>query len=233
MDFNIREELLVLADEEYRKFSAALIPNISNIIGVRLPELRKLAKKIASGDWRLYLREAPSDYFEEIMLQGMLIEYIRADVEEKLQLVANFVPKIDNWSVCDSFCTGLKFAKKEQDRVWEFLQPYWLSDKEYEIRFGLVMLLNYFVHDQYIDRVLFAIDSIDHEGYYVKMAAAWALSICYIKLPDPTLAYLQSARIDDFTYNKALQKITESYRVDPETKKRIRSMKRKAATPLT
>lgn len=231
MDFNIREELLVLADEEYRKFSAALIPNISNIIGVRLPELRKLAKKIASGDWRGYLREAPSDYFEEIMLQGMLIEYIRADVEEKLQFVADFVPKIDNWSVCDSFCTGLKFAKKEQDRVWEFLQPYWMSDKEYEIRFGLVMLLNYFVHDQYIDRVLFVIDSIDHEGYYVKMAAAWALSICYIKLPDPTLTYLQSARIDDFTYNKALQKITESYRVDPETKKRIRSMKRKAATP--
>lgn len=231
MDFNIREELLVLADEEYRKFSAALIPNISNIIGVRLPELRKLAKKIASGDWRGYLREAPSDYFEEIMLQGMLIEYIRADVEEKLQFVADFVPKIDNWSVCDSFCTGLKFAKKEQDRVWEFLQPYWLSDKEYEIRFGLVMLLNYFVHDPYIDRVLFVIDSIDHEGYYVKMAAAWALSICYIKLPDPTLTYLQSARIDDFTYNKALQKITESYRVDPETKKRIRSMKRKAATP--
>lgn len=231
MDFNIREELLVLADEEYRKFSAALIPNISNIIGVRLPELRKLAKKIASGDWRGYLREAPSDYFEEIMLQGMLIEYIRADVEEKLQFVADFVPKIDNWSVCDSFCTGLKFAKKEQDRVWEFLQPYWMSDKEYEIRFGLVMLLNYFVHDPYIDRVLFVIDSIDHEGYYVKMAAAWALSICYIKLPDPTLTYLQSARIDDFTYNKALQKITESYRVDPETKKRIRSMKRKAATP--
>ncbi|MWV42966.1 DNA alkylation repair protein [Paenibacillus sp. HJL G12] len=230
MAVSVREQLFSLADEEYRKFSAALIPNISNVLGVRLPELRKLAKQIAKGDWRNYLKEADSDYFEEIMLQGMLIEYVKEDVDVKLKYVAAFVPKIDNWSVCDSFCTGLKFAKTNQEIVWEFLQPYLNSSLEYEIRFGIVMLLDYFIDVLYIDRVLQVLDTIKHEGYYVKMAAAWALSICYIKLPESTMAYFTTCSIDDFTFNKALQKITESYRVDPETKKLIRSMKRKATT---
>lgn len=227
MEITVREKLLELADAEYQKFSAALIPNISNVLGVRLPVLRKLAKQLAKEDWRTYLKEADGEYFEEIMLQGMLIEYAKIDVEEKLQYTALFVPKIDNWSVCDSFCTGLKFTKTNQETVWNFLQPYLKSDMEYEIRFGIVMLLNYFIEEAYIDRVLQVLDSIRHDGYYVKMAVAWALSIGYVKLPTPTMAYLQSCSIDIFTFNKSLQKITESLRVDPETKKMIRSMKRK------
>ncbi|MCJ8014895.1 DNA alkylation repair protein [Paenibacillus sp. KQZ6P-2] len=227
MAVTIREQLFELADEKYQKFSAALIPNVSNVLGVRLPELRKLAKHIAKGDWRTFLKEADNDYFEEIMLQGMVIGYVKADIDEKLRYTAAFVPKIDNWSVCDSFCTGLKFAKTEQDKMWEFLQPYLQSGQEYEIRFGIVMLLGYFIDEKYIDRVLQALDSIRHEGYYVKMAAAWALSICYIKLPEPTSAYFRNCSLDDFTFNKALQKITESNRIDLDTKKLIRSMKRK------
>lgn len=99
MEKTIKEQLFELADEEYQKFSAALIPNINNVLGVRLPELRKLAKKLAKGDWRIYLEQAESEYFEEIMLQGMVIGYVKTDVEEILRYVADFVPKIDNWSV--------------------------------------------------------------------------------------------------------------------------------------
>ncbi|MBE9918071.1 DNA alkylation repair protein [Paenibacillus donghaensis] len=227
MTTTIREELLELAEEDYQKFSASLIPGVTNLLGVRIPELRKLAKRIAKEDWRAYLEQAECDYFEEIMLQGMLIEYIKADVNEKLGLVASFIPKIDNWSVCDSFCTGLKFAKTHQELVWEFLQPYLQSDKEYEIRFGVVMLLDYYANETYIERVLHILDNIRHDAYYVRMAVAWALSICYVKQPIPTMAYLQHSSVDDFTYNKALQKITESLRVDAETKRLIRSMKRK------
>lgn len=227
MDNTVREQLFMLAEEDYRKFSAALIPNISNVLGVRLPKLRKLAMSIAKGDWPTYLLQAGNDYFEEVMLQGMVIGYMKTDLDSKLKYVANFVPKIDNWSVSDSFCTGLKFAKDHQEEVWDFLQPYLRSSREYELRFGLVMLLSYYVNETYIDRVLQTVDSIQHEGYYVKMAAAWLLSICYIKQPEITAKYLQTASIDDFTFNKALQKMTESYQLDSETKRWIRSMKRK------
>lgn len=231
MELTIKEQLLGLADEDYRKFSAGLIPNIDNVLGIRLPVLRKLAKSLARGDWRSYLVQADSEYFEEIMLQGMVIGYAKSDVEERLRYIEGFVPKIDNWSVCDSFCTGLKFTTHNKERVWEFLQPYLQSDQEYEIRYAVVMLLNFYMDEHYIPMILQRLDRISHEGYYVKMAVAWALSYCYIVLPGPTMAYLDNNTLDDFTYNKALQKITESNRVDPETKIVIRRMKRKILRP--
>lgn len=226
MEQSIKEQLLNLADEEYQKFAMALIPTINNVIGVRLPELRKLARTIAKGDWRTFLAQAKSDYFEEVMLQGMVLGYVKTDIEEILRYIADFIPKIDNWSVCDSFCISLKFTLKNKERVWDFIVPYLLSDKEYEIRFAVVMMLNFFIEEEYINRILQLLDKVSHEGYYAKMAVSWALSICYIKLPEPTMSYLLSNTLDDFTYNKALQKITESYRVDRETKTMIRGMKR-------
>ncbi|MFJ5764572.1 DNA alkylation repair protein [Lysinibacillus sp. NPDC093210] len=227
MENTIRKQIFELIDPEYQKFSAALIPNINNILGVRLPELRKLAKKIAKEDWRTYLETSEDEYFEEAMLQGMVIGYAKTDIEEHLSYVASFVPKIDNWSVCDSFCTGLKFAKANKERVWAFLQPYLSSKKEYDIRFGVVMLLDFYIEMEYIDRVLNLLNSVKHEDYYVKMAVAWAVSICYVKIPDTTIEYMRNNTLDNFTYNKALQKITESNRVDKKTKILIRSMKRR------
>ncbi|RCW48998.1 DNA alkylation repair protein [Paenibacillus prosopidis] len=227
MELTIKEKLFDWADREYQKFSAALIPNINNVLGVRLPMLRKLAKQIARGDWRTYLEQAESEYFEETMLQGMVIGYVKTDIEEILRYVADFVPKIDNWSICDSFCTGLKFTNTNRKQVWDFLQPYLLSDNEYDIRFGVVMLLDFYIDEEYIGRVLQLLDGIKHKGYYVKMAVAWALSICCVKLPEPTMIYLKNNSLDNITYNKALQKITESIRVNQETKNMIRGMKRK------
>jgi len=223
----IRDEIKKLAEEDYQKFSSSLLPGAKNVLGVRLPKLREAAKKIAKGDWRTYLETCDNYYFEEIMLQGMVIGYAKSDIEEILKYAAAFIPSIDNWSLCDSFCSGLKITKNNKDRVWQFLQPYLFSDEEYHIRFGIVILLNYFIEIEYIERVLAALDKINHEGYYVKMAAAWAVSICYIKLPEKTLEFLQNNNLDDFTYNKALQKITESYRVDKEIKGIIKNMKRK------
>ncbi|WP_058303766.1 DNA alkylation repair protein [Gorillibacterium timonense] len=226
MESLIRDQLSAWVDEDYRKFSAALIPTITNVMGVRLPELRKLARRIARSDWRAYLAQAEDDFFEETMLQGMVIGYAKMEIDERLLYIAQFVPKIDNWSVCDSFCSGLKMTASHPETMWLFLQPYLRSDKEFELRYGVVMLLNYYVSELYIQEVLDRLNRIRHEGYYVKMAVAWAISICFIKLPEPTMALLQNNSLDDFTYNKALAKITESLRVDPETKKRIRSMRR-------
>ena len=167
-----------------------------------------------------------TEIFEEIMLQGMVIGYAKIDVEERLRLIAGFVPKISNWSVCDSFCFSLDFTKKHKERVWEFLLPYFSSNSEYDLRFAIVMLLNYYIDDEYIDKVLLLLDGIKHEGYYAKMAVAWAISVCYIKYPDKTMKYLKNNNLDDFTYNKAIQKIIESNRINKNTKDLLRKMKR-------
>jgi 3-methyladenine DNA glycosylase AlkD len=163
---------------------------------------------------------------EEVMLQGMLIGGSDADVEEKLKLSEDFIPKIDCWSVCDTFCGGLKIATTHPERVWDFIQPYLNSDKEYEIRFGVVMLL-YYLKPEYVPLAFAHFDRIKHEAYYVKMAVAWTLSMYYVNLPELTMEYLKDNKLDTFTYNKTLQKIVESLRVDPETKAIIKCMKRK------
>lgn len=227
VELTIKTRLLELAEEKYRIFSSGLLPNVNNILGVRLPVLRKLAKEITQGPWESYLETASSDYFEEIMLQGMVIGCAKGNIEELLPRIADFIPLIDNWSVCDSFCVGLKCTKKHPERIWDFLQGYFLSEKEFEVRFGVVMLLFYYIDKQHIAAVLKILNHVRHEGYYAKMAVAWAISICYIKFPEQTMGHLRKNKLDDFTYNKALQKITESYRVAAESKQIIRSMKRK------
>jgi 3-methyladenine DNA glycosylase AlkD len=227
MNQTIRERIFDRAEEEYKKFQSGLIPGEGRLLGVRLPYLRELAKEIAKEDWREYLNNAQDEYYEEIMLQGLVIGYAKAAPEEILKYTARFVPKIRNWGVCDSFCTGLKLSKKQPRLVWDFIQPYLMSGKEFEIRFAVIMMLAHFITDEYIDHVISGLDKVHHEGYYVKMGVAWAISVCYVKYPEKTMAYLKDCSLDDFTYNKSLQKILESYRVDQESKAVIRSMKRK------
>ncbi|WMJ81717.1 DNA alkylation repair protein [Clostridium sp. MB40-C1] len=227
MEKTVREQIFKLADEEYKNFQSKLCPGNDNIVGVRLPILRKLAKQIAKENWREYMSTAEDKYYEEVMLQGMVLGHVKADIEEILNYIKNFIPKINNWAVCDSFCAGLKFTKRNMDKVWNFIQPYLSSTEEFEIRFAVVMLLDFYIEENYIDRVLKLLDETKHEGYYVKMAVAWAISICYVKFPEKTMEYLKSNTLDDFTYNKALQKIIESLRVDKQTKILLRSMKRK------
>ncbi|WP_363318653.1 DNA alkylation repair protein [Massilibacteroides sp.] len=224
----IRSELEALADDKYKAFSSKLIPNINlNMLGVRLPALRQIAKRLVRKDYESYLVETDLLYFEETMLQGMIIGYLNTSWQGKAKHVTRFVPKIDNWSVCDSFCTGLKFDEKEKHDVWMFLQPYLKSKEAYEIRFAVVMLLFHFVDKQYAIKAFSAFDRIKHEEYYVRMAVAWAVSIYFRDAPEVTMPYLKKNKLDDWTYNKALQKITESQAVDSETKDIIRSMKRK------
>ena len=111
-------------------------------------------------------------------------------------------------------------------KVLEFIQPYLKSNKEFEIRFAVVIILNYYITEDYIDLVLETLDEVKHEGYYVKMAVAWAISLCFVKFEEKTMNYLKNNKLDDFTYNKSLQKICESLRVDKDTKAIIKSMKR-------
>lgn len=223
----IRKKIEELADEKYREFHGGLCPEVSGIIGVRVPLLRNLAKEIAKDDWKTYLDNAVDNSYEETMLQGMVIGLSKMNLEEFQYYLKRFIPKIDNWAICDTTIAGLKLTKKYRAEMLEFLQSYLQSNKEFEIRFAIVMLLDFFIVDEYIDSVLERLNNVKHTGYYVKMAVAWAISICFIKYPEKTMQLLEENNLDNFTYNKALQKITESYRVDEKVKAKIRMMKRK------
>lgn len=212
---NIRERLLALGEPAYRDFSASLLPGVEHIIGVRLPALRRLAREIVRGDWRGYLREADDLYFEERMLQGMVIGYAPCSPEEFLRLTATHLPKIDNWSLCDSFCRRLRPAEREP--VWRFIDPLFRAEGEYEVRFAAVTGLNNFTDVEHLDALLGHLGSVRHEGYYARMAVAWAVSVCYAADPDRTGAWLgEGCPLPEWTYGRSLQKILESRRTTAE-----------------
>jgi len=224
----IRQDLLNSADKKYKDFHSSLCPGTNNIIGVRVPVLRNYAKKLSKQEnFKNYISFDKTVYYEEVMLQGMLIGFIKnTDIKEVLEVIKNFIPKIDNWAVCDIFCAGLKAVNKNKDTFWSFIQKYLKSKKEFELRFALVIILDYFIDDKHIKDALNIFDNIKHDGYYVKMAIAWAISVAFVKFPETTMMYLKNNNLDDWTYNKALQKICESLRVSKETKKIIKEMKR-------
>ena len=227
-----REELRLWieqqAEPDYQSFSAVLIPGVDNIAGIRLPVLKVKAREIArQSDWRSFVEANKDVWFEETMLRGMVIGCASMELTERLERVAAFVPQIHNWSVCDSFCAAQKWIPQHREAVWDFLQPYIRAKEEFPVRFAAVMLLDHFLTDPYIDRVLEALDGMELPGYYTRMAVAWAVSIAYVKYPAVTEAYLHRSHLDDFTYNKAIQKATESRRVSEADKQRLRAMKRK------
>ncbi|MBN9648473.1 DNA alkylation repair protein [Terrisporobacter glycolicus] len=224
----IRQELIKLADDKYRSFHSNLCPGVENILGVRLPLLRKIAKSLSKEeDYYNYLNNGDTKYYEEIMIEGLIIGYLKTDNENRFNYIKNFIPKIDNWAICDSFCNNLKFTKKNINEVWNFILPYTSSENEFDIRFAIVMMLNFYIIEDYIDDVLNTLNKINHDGYYVKMAVAWAVSYAYIDFPQKTLAFLKNNNLDNFTYNKSLQKIIESTRVSKEDKDLMRSLKKK------
>lgn len=223
----IRQELIKLADDKYRSFHSNLCPGVENILGVRLPLLRKIAISLSKEeDYYNYLNNGDTKYYEEIMIEGLIIGYLKTDNENRFNYIRNFIPKIDNWAICDSFCNNLKFTKKNINEVWNFILPYTSSENEFDIRFAIVMMLNFYIIEDYIDDVLNTLNNINHDGYYVKMAVAWAVSYAYIDFPQKTLAFLKNNNLDNFTYNKSLQKIIESTRVSKEDKDLMRSLKK-------
>jgi len=221
----LREQLLGMSEPGYREFASSLMPGVDHVMGVRIPALRKLARGIVRGDWRGYLAGAEGLYFEERMLQGLVISYAACDAEEKIAWTMQFLPKIDNWAVCDCFCWRLKPGEREP--MWRFVQPCFLSGREYEVRFGAVMSLGNFVDETHVDALLKLLERVRHEAYYARMAVAWAVSVCFVKFPERTAAWLGGCALDDWTYDKSLQKIVESNRVDATVKQAIRAMKRR------
>lgn len=223
----ILKQLFELQDKRYKEFHSSLCPNVDNIIGVRIPELRKLAKQIAKENPKEFIENpVKKQYYEEIMLEGFVIGYMKATLEEKLHYLDNFIPEIDNWAVCDCTASTLKFIDKYKKEVWEYLQKYINSKKEFEKRFAIIILMDYYLTDEYIDKVLEIYNKIDSDQYYVQMGIAWAISVCFVKYREKTRKFLDNNNLSTFTHNKSIQKIIESTRVDKETKEELKKLKK-------
>ena len=223
---DIRKKLFELQDLNYKEFHSNLCPNIDKIIGVRVPQLRQLAKEIAKGNYDEFLIKAQDEYCEELLLQGLVIGYAKISIEETFTYLEKFIPKINSWAVCDTTCSNLKVTNKYREEMWEFLQKYINSDKEYIIRFVFVMYLNYYLTEEYIDKILDQIDKIMNQEYYAQMAIAWLISFAYIKQKEKTKKYIIQNKLDKFTQNKAIQKICESYRVSEQEKEILKKYKK-------
>ena len=214
------------ADIKYKNFAQKLILHNVNMLGVRLPELRKIAKLLAKENSSDILQhKLPTNFFEEKMLLAMAIGYISCDLKSKLKSIAKFIPKIDNWSVCDSFCATLKFDEKDLPYVWDFLAQYFESYKEYPCRFAHVLTLNQFVNPQYLEKYLCKATEFKNKFYYAKMACAWALATYHAIFPEEINRYistLQNAEIK----NLAIKKILESRKTSEENRNILKAIQK-------
>lgn len=129
--------------------------------------------------------------------------------------------------MCDNFCSVFKIPKKDKEKVWEFLEKYFISEEEYEVRFAIIVSLKHFMCDNYLEKIFIKLDNLRNNDYYVQMGAAWAVAEGFIKYPEITLKYILKNNLDNFTHNKAIQKVCESLRVDSRTKEYLKSLKRK------
>lgn len=218
----LQKELEGMAQKDYKKFSASLLPGVKNLLGIRLPQLRKMAKEMADEDWKYYLSWENARYFEEVMLQGMILGYAKAPVTEILEYTERFIPKIDNWSVNDSFCTTFRSADKYPGEVWDFLMKYQDSHQEFEVRMVAVMLMSHYLKPDYIQKVFEVLTSLDATEYYASMAVAWAFATAWAKFPDETRDWLAAHSIEKKTYRRMLQKCIESRRIKDEDKQWMR-----------
>lgn len=221
-----KERLYSLSEEEYRAFHMRLVPGVDNILGIRQPKLKALAKEIAKDDWRGFEELPDSGIYEERMIKGLSIAMAKADIEEKLEYFRIFIPLINNWAVCDSVCSAFKPKKGEEEILFKFAAEYAAKEDEFEARVGIVLIMDRFLTEKYIDRSLEALKNVNMGKYYVDMAYAWALSMGLVKFEEKTLEFMKNTPLTDFVYNKALQKARESRRISDEKKEFYNSLKR-------
>lgn len=225
----IDDRLSEYSDIKFKEFHSKLCNNTKyKIIGVRIPILRKYAKELYEKYSLDELEFINEDYYEKIMIKGLLIGLQKKrNIDDVIKQIKEFVPKIDNWAICDTFCSSLKITLKYKKEMKELINNYLKSKNEFEIRFAIVMLLDYYISEENLNDIFDACNRIKHDGYYVKMAIAWLVSIVCIKYYDECYEYLKTCNLDDFTYNKAIQKSIESYRIDKIHKEELKKLKRK------
>ena len=222
----IRETLLSMRNETFRQFNAKLIPGMDDrdVIGVKTPELKALAKQFGKrtdiGD---FLNDLPHLYFEEKQLHAFIIADIK-DFEACLAAVERFLPYIDNWATCDQLSPTV--FKRHSKALLPHRDRWIASGETYMIRFGILNLMRYFLDGDFDPVYLEKVAAVKSEEYYVNMMIAWYFATALAKQHDAALPYLQNNRLDGWTHNKTIQKAKESYRITPEQKEYLKTLKR-------
>lgn len=222
----IREQLFALQDTEYKAFQSRLMPTVDPnlIIGVRTPELRKLAGKLwKTGETAGFMSELPHLYYEENNLHGFFIERIK-DCEECIAALDVFLPYVDNWATCDMMSP--KVLGKNKERLLAAIRVWIASEHTYKIRFAIGMLMRHFLEEEFDTEYPDMVADTASEEYYVNMMRAWYFATALTKQYDRVIPYIRDHRLDIWTHNKAIQKSLESYRITPEQKNYLRSMRR-------
>ena len=215
------------ADPQYAVFASSLLPGCPRpLLGVPVPELRRFARGLLRRGGVPPIR--PSS-FESVMLLGFCTALAGGDFAEHSRRVGAFLPLIDNWSVCDSFCAALRFHADEEEAWFRWIEPMFSDERTYSIRFAVVCAIFRFNGAAYLDRVLEHLTAVESGAYYVRTAVAWAVSAFYKRFPVQTLPLLAQCRLDPWTHNKAIQKICELRGTTPEEKQRLRAMRLPAA----
>lgn len=222
----IQDLLFSLQDKKYREFHSKLMPNIhpDKVIGIRTPLLRKQAKELAKHpEIETFLKALPHTYYEENNLHAFLLEQIK-DYEVCLEKVETFLPYVDNWATCDSMAP--KVFKKHKEELLKSIPKWMASDHEYTIRFGIEMLMKFYLDEDFEEKYLEWVAAVQSEQYYVNMMIAWYFATALAKQYEATLPYITEHRLSEWTHNKTIQKAVESYRITPEQKVYLRTLKR-------
>jgi len=225
---NIRKWLFLMQDTVYRDFQAKLIPSIDpgKMIGVRTPQLRKLARELIKscpgGDLEAFYKDLPHTYFDEDQLHAFLISEMK-DYNTCMDHLEHFLPFIDNWATCDQLAPKVLAGHKEE--LLEKIRQWIHSDRTYTVRFAIGMLMKHFLGEDYKDEYADLVASVRSDEYYINMMIAWYFATALAKQYDSVLPYIEEHRLDAWTHNKAIQKAIESYRIIPDQKTYLRTLK--------
>ena len=222
---NVQTKLFELQDLNHRDFHAKLMPTIDKdtIIGIRTPVLRKFAKEYGkTEESKEFLQVLPHTYYEENNLHGLLIEQIK-DYDRCIEELERFLPYIDNWATCDML--AVKAVKNHLDTFIDEIYKYMESDHTYTIRFGINMLMRYYLEDAFKIEYSKKVAQICSEEYYVNMMRAWYFATALAKQYDKILPFIEERKLDVWTHNKTIQKAIESYRITPEQKAYLRTLR--------
>ena len=220
----ILKELYRLQDVPYADFQAKLIPNLPRevFIGVRTPDLRKLAKRLAKEDCQAFLADLPHRTFDENQLHAFLLAEEK-DFDACLRQVEAFLPFVDNWATCDQLSP--KAFRREPERLLPAIEGWLASGRTYTVRFGIGMLMQHFLDDAFDPQYPEWVAEIRSEQYYIKMMIAWYFATALAKQWDACVPYIEQRRLDRWTHNKAIQKARESRRITSERKAQLAALK--------